>query len=85
MKKFRSTKRLENFLMTSSQSTLELNEDQIDLLSPGLSHSKVLMAIERAGWIVQRSELLRNGLISYTLHKGQMCSCGKRARHFHFD
>jgi hypothetical protein len=84
MKKFRNTKRFENFLRKSSQSTLELNEDQIDLLSPDLSHAQVLVAVENAGWIIQRSELLQNGLIIFKLCEMQVCSCGRAAIHFHF-
>jgi hypothetical protein len=85
MKRFRSTKRFEKFLKTSLQSSLELTEDQIDLLSPGLSYTQILLAVENAGWAIQRSELLRNGLISYRLRKGRMCSCGEPCKHFHYD
>jgi hypothetical protein len=85
MKKFKSSKRFENFLRKCSQSTLELNEDQIDLLSPGLSYSQVLLAVKGAEWVVRRAELRNDGLVTFSLHKKQTCSCGKLAQHYHLD
>jgi hypothetical protein len=85
MKKFRSTKRFENFLKTSLQPSQELNEDQIDLLSPGLSYTQILLAAENAEWVARRAELRNDGLITFSLHKKQTCSCGKLAQHYHLD
>jgi hypothetical protein len=86
MKKFKRSKPFENFLRASSRSTIELNEDQIDLISPDLDTDDILRAVEIAGWAVQKSELLQNGLIVFTLiDKRQMCSCGEPAQHYHLD
>jgi hypothetical protein len=86
MKKFKSSKRFENFLKMSSQSSLVVSEDQIDVICPGLAYDDVLRAVEIAGWTVQKSELLQNGLIVFSLiDKKRMCSCGEPVKHYHFD
>lgn len=86
MKKYKSSEYFEKFLKISLHSTIELSEDQIDLLSPGLSESEVFSAVERAGWAVQKTELLQSGLLIFSLiDKRRTRSCGEPAQHYHLD
>jgi hypothetical protein len=57
-------KNLTKFLLMSMQDRLKLRSDQIEMISPGLSHEQILTEIEKANWNLFRLEK-ENGIRVY--------------------